>query len=962
MVPSRARALAGLATLIAVEFAGLVLLVRVGEATGPIRWTDATSWLATTPSALVVAALARSAGLLLATWLLGSTLLAVVANFPRLGSMRPLVRRVTHPLVRRLVEAAMATVLTLSVPSLPAGAAGPSPIAATAVMLAPTPAPAAVAVAIADRSAVLATPTIANPRAEPETCVVTKGDSLWRLAQRRLGSGGRYTELWQANKGRVMPDGKRFTDPDRIYPGWVLALPDQPAPAPAGAQPSPPPDARPAPAEVGPVDGGARTANAAPANSESVEPTTGDSALGPPVPTESEPTTATTIGTDAPSTPASAQQPPASSIPESPEAPPTSIERTQPPRDLASRGQASPARWTAAALVGGTSLIAAVILAGTARLRRRRLRTRRAQAPLPPTTTGDAERRVRAIADDETMTWVDVALRLYGTGWPEGSAAEIPAIRAVRPGSFGLELLLDHPLPEGHAHFQAADDGWVLRLDPDLDLEQARAATAASAPAAQAVVEVGLTPDGPLLVDLEQAGRLTMSHPAAGSHIQTLALQLATAPWAHNVEVVTLGLDMPSDLRTTAITALHEAREAIGMARFQTGSAIGDGARSAVAARSDPALHDLYPPCALLIGRELTCDERSLLDTLAPPGAFGVAVVAPNDLGSEWRLIPLTEHEARLEPLGVDLRLPSPEDVTLAEEALAAPPDGHPPPTLLVTPNPDAAAEPPLPDPPPEDHLEPIAAVEPSATAELQEGVELEVQVLGPLVLAGCDISPHGPRMEVQVLVRLAFENGPLALDILGEDLFPGGAVSDNTIASAIKRSRKRFGFDRHGIALVGPVRHGRLHPGSSLSCDLHRFRRLVDAGDLRTALELIRGEPFSDLPAGYEWADNALVYRLQCEVVAAADNLAADLIESGQLRDAVWAANQGLSGAPEHEGLRLQRARAEAALGDLDALRVTIAEIETVAADLDAQPLPETRSALDQLLQETTARGRRAS
>lgn len=259
------------------------------------------------------------------------------------------------------------------------------------------------------------------------------------------------------------------------------------------------------------------------------------------------------------------------------------------------------------------------------------------------------------------------------------------------------------------------------------------------------------------------------------------------------------------------------------------------------------------------------------------------------------------------------------------------------------------------------DHPDPLAAVPAPASSEIRGGVELEVQILGPLDLTGSDISLRGPRMEAQVLVRLAFENGPISLDILGEDLFPGGTVSDNTIASAIKRARKRFGLDRKGDALVGPVRQGRLYPGSSLGCDLQRFRRLVEAGDSRAALELVRGEPFSNLPEGYEWVDNALVYRLQCEVVAAADKLATEFLQAGQLKDAVWAANQGLSCAPEHEGLRLQRARVEAALGDLSALRRTIVEIETVAAELDAEPLPETRSALDQLLQEAAARGRRA-
>jgi nucleoid-associated protein YgaU/DNA-binding SARP family transcriptional activator len=71
---------------------------------------------------------------------------------------------------------------------------------------------------------------------------VRPDDSLWRISESLLGDGFRWTEIWNLNQGRVMADGRRFADPDLIYPGWVLELPLQArteATAPSAEAPSP---------------------------------------------------------------------------------------------------------------------------------------------------------------------------------------------------------------------------------------------------------------------------------------------------------------------------------------------------------------------------------------------------------------------------------------------------------------------------------------------------------------------------------------------------------------------------------------------------------------------------------------------------------------------------------------------------------------------------------------------------
>ena len=51
-------------------------------------------------------------------------------------------------------------------------------------------------------------------------------DCLWDIAERYLGDGLRWKEIYHLNKGIEQPDGNSLQDPDLIYPGWILRLPD----------------------------------------------------------------------------------------------------------------------------------------------------------------------------------------------------------------------------------------------------------------------------------------------------------------------------------------------------------------------------------------------------------------------------------------------------------------------------------------------------------------------------------------------------------------------------------------------------------------------------------------------------------------------------------------------------------------------------------------------------------------
>ncbi|WP_318306958.1 hypothetical protein [Amycolatopsis solani] len=73
--------------------------------------------------------------------------------------------------------------------------------------------------------------------------------TLFKIAERALGDGNRYPEIFELNKGRPRPDGTPFGDATQIEPGQVLQLPED-AEDPAvqfGPLPPAPPPAAPAP-------------------------------------------------------------------------------------------------------------------------------------------------------------------------------------------------------------------------------------------------------------------------------------------------------------------------------------------------------------------------------------------------------------------------------------------------------------------------------------------------------------------------------------------------------------------------------------------------------------------------------------------------------------------------------------------------------------------------------------------
>lgn len=61
-------------------------------------------------------------------------------------------------------------------------------------------------------------PADAEPAEAANTYKVQSGDTLWKIAEAHLGSGARYTEIFEANRDIL-------DNPDLIRPGQVLRIP-----------------------------------------------------------------------------------------------------------------------------------------------------------------------------------------------------------------------------------------------------------------------------------------------------------------------------------------------------------------------------------------------------------------------------------------------------------------------------------------------------------------------------------------------------------------------------------------------------------------------------------------------------------------------------------------------------------------------------------------------------------------
>jgi hypothetical protein len=145
----------------------------------------------------------------------------------------------------------------------------------------------------------------------------------------------------------------------------------------------------------------------------------------------------------------------------------------------------------------------------------------------------------------------------------------------------------------------------------------------------------------------------------------------------------------------------------------------------------------------------------------------------------------------------------------------------------------------------------------------------LEVKILGSFVITGAADQLQPKQAELVLALALAAPGGltnSALCSMLGED--PDHPKPSDAVRQIITRARRRLGQASDGQEYVIHTGNGNyvLHPDVSL--DWTEFRNLTAtarAADIRTALSLVRGQPFTG--SYYWWIDIPLLETVRAEI-----------------------------------------------------------------------------------------------
>jgi DNA-binding SARP family transcriptional activator/nucleoid-associated protein YgaU len=769
---------------------------------------------------------------------------------------------------------------------------------------------------------------ITPPQESAPTWTVKPRETLWGIAEKALGDGRRFQEIADLNRGRLQPDGATFDSPHVIRPGWVLQLPGGTAATAtrhevrAGESLS-----TIAAKELGDAD---RWPELWELNRGRSQPD-GESLA---VPNHIEPGWALTLpGAEVAAAPGSmapaaeGQMVVPSPMPTSEPPAPTS-QTTPTPTAAPATGVHPPADDDSVPLipiVAGTT--AAGLVALLARRRRVTWRHRKSRALLgtPSPVVQEVERRLHEAAQPGVAARIEAALRAASSGGA-------PAFERLEVTDKDLRLKVsdDARPPDGFAH--DGDGVWLTSLD----LEDLLLKIGDGAACFPALVQVGVTGDTEVFLDLEQLGVLALAgdDEQVTAILRGLATAAAAAPWASSSTVVTVGLDVPLAVRKN----WQEAAEDIAHHAEIVGPRL--AGRTAAEARAD-GVEGIDPLVVVGIS-----PPAELVDRLHGPG---VAVVLGGvELADSVHL----DESGRLHVPGVD----TPVVPTMFAES-----DARAVGDLLEDERPGDSG-------PEMDSLDPLPTNAPAFRVDLRDPptsdslldqLDVLVRVFGSLDIAMLtddgERALHLPRQKaIEAVAYLACRDRGVPVEDVRDALWPSGSNSLKTLQNVVSEARSALGTSREGDPLLPLPEVGSYHLSERVGTDHDVFRMLVQrAADLpdeqvddvacilEDALKLVQGEPFVGVARGFAWVTHqrgALV----AEVVDAAEELAEIRLAEGDWRAAEWAARQGLRAFPCDERLYRLLMRSAHAAGNIAAVQRVFDELCAVVADPDLGVEPE--------------------
>ena len=781
-------------------------------------------------------------------------------------------------------------------------------------------------------------------------------ESLWEIAQKYLGDGRRYREIFELNKDRIQPDGSRLTIASLIRPGWVLQMPrdahgpgleavpageSRPAPATPGparipvlAPPHRPGEHRPGEHRAGEHRAGEHRAGERRAGEHRAgEHRAGEHRAGEHRAGEH----GHTGGRDHPGEAGRARGPATAN-------------------GSAAADLLHPGHLTYPDELAAAALLASGILAALGRRRREQLwyRAFGRRVVAPEGHAALAESALRAGAYEPSARLLDCGLR-YLSHAVSLAGRTPPAVVAAHLSHENLDLWvapadLDAPRP-----WTAVGDGQVWRL-PFTELGRVDVDEAGDALALfPGLVSIGTDGSGRVLVDLEAAhGVISVTGPQAmiTAVLSAMAMELATSRWSDRLHLTLAGfgedLTALAPDRVAAVPTLDEALAALeAHAADVTGAMAASGVSSVLEGRSLGVNPDAWTPHYLISAVPPSPRERSRLLTLARVGRAAAAgyVVAGDVPGASWawEVTP----EGRLLAVGLDLDVQAQIIPARQHEAVVG----------LFT---AAARQEGVPLGAPDAHAAPSQQLEPGSERPVDIAILGPASVRAPGVLAPDRVAPV-----TELVVYLATHPGGVHPNVLTAALWPRGVAAEVRDA-ALARATEWLGTDSIGRPHLAADASGRLRLGTGVRVDWQVFQalaghaELVPAGSteevdyLTRALDLVRGKLLDGRPPGrYAWlATDDLDYEVSARVADTAHRLAVLRLATRDPGGAMDAARAGLRLSFDDEMLWRDLLRAAHQAGQEDLLRAVVEEVcaRTALDGVFLRMAPQTESLIDDL------------
>ncbi|MGY4978910.1 BTAD domain-containing putative transcriptional regulator [Streptomyces sp. 900105755] len=756
-------------------------------------------------------------------------------------------------------------------------------------------------------------------------------DSLWEIAQRHLGDGRRYKEIYELNKDRIQPDGSRLSEASLIRPGWIMEMPGDAH----GGELVENPDAHVSPEVRQQIGDYAQTGDHAQhqhqQHQQHQEQGGGQHAGG--------------DGATAQITVPSQRQ---------------SGDTGAPAAHETSAHSSSESSFGLSEALLGAPLLAAGLLAALGRRRRQALwqsalgavgGRRGMEPPIPAGDAQDVQDALLVGADPEGVRQLDRSLRGLAAALTAESRS-LPVVYAAWLSHGDLHLQLAQPAGKPPAPWQLGQDQtfWTLSRADAEHYED----TDAAAPY-PGLVSLGTMDDSRLLLNLEAVpGIVSLSGREAdrAAVFASVAAELATNGWSDRMTItlVGFGADLtplaPNRLRhLDDVEALFETMEA--ETRQRRGALGAADHHSVLTGRTGPAQHTRWAPNLVLLATQPSAEDAVRLAELAADAArLGIGYLVGSERddlpGAAWAM-EITPDGRLLAPLlGLELQaqlLPAVQQRAVVE--------------LFVESDPERDPDGPTTTPP---FLVDISE---------QGRPAVYARLVGPYEIIGLD-TPDGDRSPLlhEALALLLLHREGVHPRVLSSALWPRG-VTEDVRDALLERLRGWLGTDPDGSPRLRADAAGRLTLAKSVVSDLDVLRslyyeatqgkgvesRAVRGRLLTDALVLVRGPLLADRAEGrYRWLTHEIIdAQLPLLVADIGLALSAFHLEKDRAEKAIEALGAALRTAPEDERLWNELLRATHATGDPDRLRALAADL---IARSGARGLPpRTEALLDELL-----------